>query len=82
MQPRARLLERLQERIRGLDAEELGPREADDAPRALVGSPGSERDRLANAIDADLDALRIDGEKVGVESVKNAAARFASAPWR
>ena len=72
-----RLFERLQQRVRGLGTEDLRPGNTDDAPRALVRLPGSERDRLAHAVDPDLDPFRLDVQEIGVKGVERAAAGLA-----
>src|SRR5262249_30594370 len=71
---RARLLERLEQRVRGLEAEQLRPEDPDDPARGLVGAARAERQRLADAVDADLNALRRDRQQVGVNSGEDPAA--------
>jgi hypothetical protein len=76
---RAGLLERFQERVGGLRPEQFRARDPHDAPRTLVRPASSKCDRFADAVDPDLYALRFDRQKVGVETVEHAAARFAAA---
>ena len=72
------LFEGLQERVRGLEPQPLRARDRDDASGGLVGPAGGEGEGLAHAVDADLHALGLDREEIGMQALENAAAAAAA----
>lgn len=79
MQTRPRLLERFQERVRRFDAEKLRARNPNDPTRRLIRSARSEGNRLAHAIDADLNSFGLDREEIGMEAVQRPTAGVTAA---
>ena len=75
----ARLLEGLQEGVGGFDTEQLGPRNDRDAAGGLVGFSGAEGQGLPDAVDADLNPLRLEEQEVGVQSRRRSPAAIAPA---